>query len=211
MDSDSTLASLLLAYTAYLIATVSPGPANLAIVATSLRDGRRAGLQLAAGVVLGSLTWGALAALGLSALLLKYAELAEVLRIAGGIFLLWLAARSLRSALRSDHAPAPARVRDPSGLAFFSKGLAIHLTNPKSIFAWVAIIAIGVVPGAPAWTAFAIVGGCWVLGIVVFGGYALAFSTPRMAQAYGRFRRIIESATAVVFGVAGVRLLLGAR
>lgn len=211
MDSDSILASLMLAYTAYLIATVSPGPANMAIVATSLRDGRRAGLQLAAGVVLGSLTWGALAALGLSALLLKYAEVAEVLRIAGGLFLLWLAARSLRAALRSDHAPAPARVRDASGLAFFSKGLAIHLTNPKSIFAWVAIIAIGVAPGAPAWTAFAIVGGCWVLGIVVFGGYALAFSTPRMAQAYGRFRRVIETATALVFAVAGARLLLGAR
>ncbi len=211
MDNDATLASLALAYTAYLIATVSPGPANMAIVATALREGRRAGLQLAAGVVLGSLTWGSLAALGLSALLLKYAGLTEVLRLAGGGYLLWLAFKALRSALQDSGTPAAARAGGASGLGYFSKGLAIHLTNPKSVFAWVAIIAIGVTPDSPSWIAFAIVGGCWLMGMVIFGGFALVFSTARMAGAYGRFRRLIEGATALVFGLAGFRLLLGGR
>jgi threonine/homoserine/homoserine lactone efflux protein len=211
LDSDTTVTSLALAYTAYLIATVSPGPANMAIVATALRDGRRAGLQLAAGVVLGSLTWGSLAALGLSALLLQYAGLTEVLRLAGGGYLLWLAFNALRRALQDAAAAPPPRAAGATGLAYFSKGLAIHLTNPKSVFAWVAIIAIGVTPDSPAWTAFAIVGGCWLMGMVIFGGCALVFSTPRMADAYGRFRRVIEGVTALVFGLAGIRLLLGGR
>ena len=43
---------------AYLIATISPGPAVLAIMGVSARHGRAAGLQLASGVVCGSLFWG---------------------------------------------------------------------------------------------------------------------------------------------------------
>lgn len=198
---------LALAYFAYLIATISPGPANLAIMAYSLRDGRRAGLFLASGVVLGSLTWGVLAALGLSALLSSYGQLVSAMRIAGGIYLLWLAYKSIRSAVRPQ---GPVRIEDRkegSSAKYFLLGLAIHLTNPKSIFAWLAIIAIGVGPGAPAWISFLIVAGCWLMGIVVFGGCAIAFSTDRMAGIYGSHRRWIEGLTSLVFGVAGVKLL----
>lgn len=201
------LPDLALAYFAYLIATISPGPANLAIIAYSMRDGRRAGLFLASGVVLGSLTWGILAALGLSALLSSYGELVSAMRIAGGIYLLWLAYKSMRSAIRPQVAVRIEDCKAHSAARYFAVGLAIHLTNPKSIFAWLAIIAIGVGPGAPAWISFLIVAGCWLMGIVVFGGCALAFSTDRMVAAYGSFKRWIEGATALVFGLAGLKLL----
>ena len=205
------LPDLLLAYGAYLIATISPGPANIAILSTAMRDGRRAGLQLACGVILGSLIWGILAALGLSAVLLAYGGLAEVVRIAGGAYLLWLAYRSFRSALRRA-APIGARSGAPkAGIAYACLGLAIHLTNPKSIFAWLAIIAIGITPDAPPWIAFAVVGGCWFAGVGIFSGYALVFSTRRMVAIYGSFRRWIDGATALVFGLAGLRLLIGQR
>ena len=72
------LPDLALAYTAYLIATMTPGPANVAIMATAMREGRRQGLFLASGVVMGSITWGTLAALGLTALLSTYGELTAV-------------------------------------------------------------------------------------------------------------------------------------
>ena len=157
--------------------------------ATAMDQGGRLVLNLVAAVVLGPALFGTWVIL---ALLLQYAGLTEVLRLAGGGYLLWLAVNALRSALQdTDAAPAP-RTGGATGLAYFSKGLAIHLTNPKSVFAWVAIIAIGVTPQSPTWTAFAIVGGCWLMGMVIFGGFALVFSTPRMAGAYGRFSRVIR-------------------
>ncbi len=201
------LPDLALAYLAYLIATLSPGPANLAIVATSIRNGRAAGLSLASGVLLGSLTWGILAALGLSTFLVAYGWTMEVLRIAGGCYLLWLAWRSMRSALNHDRAIPPAAAAKSSGRAFFTRGLVIHLTNPKSIFAWLAIIAIGVGPGSPTWVAAAIIAGCWLLGIVIFGGYAVVFSTRRATTTYLSARRWIDGATAAIFGIAGLKLL----
>lgn len=202
------LPNLALAYFAYLVATVSPGPANLAVIATSMRTGRRAGLLMAAGIMIGSLIWGLLTAFGLSAILATYAGLAEAVRVAGGLYLLWLAARAARSACRRStgcHAPAPNR---KAGLQYAAGGLAIHLTNPKSILAWLAIIAIASVPGAPSWMGLAVVAGCWISGVLFYGTCALAFSTRRMAEAYRSLRRWIEGTTAAIFGAAGIKLLL---
>ncbi|MEO1197843.1 MAG: LysE family transporter [Pseudomonadota bacterium] len=209
-DIGFVLPQLVTAYLAYLVATISPGPANVAIMTTAMRHGRLAGLQLAAGVILGSLTWGVLAALGLSVLLARYGGLLEVIRIAGGLYLLWLAVKSARAAF-SGAPPQATTARSRSAAGYVLVGLAIHLTNPKSIFAWLAIIAIAMTDDAPAVTAFAVVAGCWLMGICVFGGYALAFSTERMIRAYGRFRRWIEGAAALVFCAGGLRLLIGQR
>ena len=65
------LSSFFAALGVYVIGTVSPGPANLTIANTSLNYGRTPGLVLAAGVISGSLCWGAMTAAGVSALLMS--------------------------------------------------------------------------------------------------------------------------------------------
>ena len=52
-----------------------------------------------------------------------------------------------------------------------------------------------------------IVSGCVLLGILVFGGYAIVFSTASMVALYARLRRWIEGALSAVFAVAGLTLL----
>lgn len=196
---------ILIAYSAYVAATVSPGPANLAIMATSARAGRRAGLQMAMGVLAGSLVWGNLAAFGLSAVLSQLAWLLTALKIAGGLYLLWLAAKSLRSALRGD---TPATIGSAPSYGYLAQGFAIHMTNPKAVFAWIAIIALGLREGAPFWAAGAIVVGCGLLGAIVFGTFALVFSTGRMMRLYAAARRPIDGVVAAFFAAVGIRLLV---
>ncbi|MBL4739370.1 MAG: LysE family translocator [Sneathiella sp.] len=199
---------LLVAYLAYVIATASPGPANLAIMTTAMHQGRKSGLYLALGVVCGSLCWAILAALGLSALLSAFGWAFTVIKVVGGLYLLWLAFKAARAALRkTDIATAPIMADQKSGSAYFLKGFLIHMTNPKAVFAWVAIISLGLKPDAPAWMSIAVVGGCAILGVFVFGSYALAFSTPTMINLYASFKRSIEGVMAVAFGLAGIKLL----
>ena len=76
---------------AAFIATVSPGPATMAIAGTSLALGRRHGLAIASGVTTGSLAWSIAAALGLGALMFANAWLFEAMRYAGAAYLIWLA------------------------------------------------------------------------------------------------------------------------
>ena len=191
---------------AYLVATISPGPATLAILSTAARQGRRAGLQLATGVIFGSLFWGMCAAFGLATIIAKFAGFFAVLKIVGGFYLLWLAFKALRSAASPTQTPI-ARDIDKSR-SYLLQGLAIHLTNPKAVLAWIAILSTGVQQGAPLWHSMAMFGSCAILGVCVFAGYALVFSTAGAQAVYARARRPIELLFGLVFGVAGLKLIV---
>lgn len=197
---------LAMVYGAYLVATASPGPSNMAIMAVAMKNGRKAGLAIAAGIVTGSLIWASTAATGLSTLLATYADALLVIKIAGGLYLLFLAWKAAKSAM----APVPAAGKTLEGGhgSLYRRGLLMHLTNPKAILGWIAIMSLGLQPGSPPHILPAIMAGCAILAVLVFGGYALIFSTAPMVQAYGKARRWIEGTLALCFGYAGLRLLL---
>lgn len=202
---------LLIVYTAYIIAAGSPGPSNMRIMGVAMHNGRRAALFLAAGVVSGSIFWGAMAATGVSAVLTRYAEALIVLKIFGGLYLLYLAVKAGRAALAAE-APAASQT-GPNGAALsdaelYRRGLLMHLSNPKSILAWIALVTLGLGPDSSWHTLAAILGGCAVLSVTIFCGYAILFSTAPMVRLYRRARRGIEGVLALFFGLAGLRLLL---
>jgi threonine efflux protein len=202
---------LLLVYMAYAIAAGSPGPSNMRIMGVAMHQGRQAALMLAAGVVTGSIFWGMMAATGISALLTRYAEALIVLKIFGGLYLLFLAIKAGRSALTSDDqaaARAGVSAAAMSSSALYRRGLLMHLGNPKSVLAWIALVTLGLGPEASWPDVAAILGGCAVLSVTIFCGYAIVFSTAPMVRLYRRARRWIEGVLALVFGLAGLRLLL---
>ncbi|MEW9538742.1 LysE family translocator [Agrobacterium radiobacter] len=199
-----------LVYGTYIVATASPGPSNMAIMGTAMRDGRLPALALTAGVITGSLFWAILAATGMSAALAAYAQALFVIKIFGGVYLLYLAFRAGRSAMKpvSDFVSVDTGRATPRYRALYRQGLLMHIGNPKAIMAWIAIMSLGFREDAPAGMLPAIIGGCAILGVIVFGSYALLFSTASMIALYTRLRRWIESVLSVVFAAAGLKLLL---
>lgn len=191
---------------AAFIATVSPGPATLALAGTSMAGGRAAGLSLAAGIMTGSLIWSCVAALGLGAVMLANAWMLEVLRYAGAAYLLFLAVKSARAALGGG-ALATRAIREPSRVALYGRGLLLHLTNPKAILFFGALYAVGVPAGAPPATLLAIILAVGLQSFVIFHGYALLFSSARVAGLYLRLRRWFEGAFALAFAAAGLKIL----
>lgn len=202
------LQQLLAVYVAYIVATASPGPSNMAIMATAMSRGRTAALALAAGVVTGSMFWATLAASGLSALLAASAEAVTVIRIAGGLYLLYLAFRSARAALAREPVAIPVTHAGGAGYgALYRRGLLLHLTNAKAILAWIAIMSLGIEAGMGTYVLPLMLAGCVVLGIAIFCGYALVFSSAPAVAAYRAARRWIEGAMAAFFFYAGFHLL----
>ncbi|GGX47722.1 LysE family translocator [Saccharospirillum salsuginis] len=201
--------NLLLAFAAYVIATASPGPATLAIMDVAMSQGRKSALVFAGGVITGSMTWALAAVIGIASLLSTYVQLFYMIKLLGGVYLLWLAYKSLRSALAhgtSEVEPA-SRTKTPLSTLYL-RGLGLHLTNPKALFAWMAIVALALPEGSSALSALLIVVGCLSLGVLVFGGYAVLFSTPRAQAAYRRLGAWFNGVLSAVFGAAGLRLLL---
>ena len=188
---------------AWGLAGGSPGPATLAISGAAMRHGRRAGLATGFGVWCGSAIWGVAAALGVSALMLSYAWVAEALRIAGALYLIWLGYKSLKGAIR----PSPrAEVTPPASRAFL-RGLFIHLTNPKAILSWGAVFAVALPSGAlgaEVWGVFAALSS---VSALIFLGYGALFAAAPIRRGYARAGRWIEGAFGLLFGAAGVSLL----
>lgn len=208
MSTTLLTAHLGLAWATYIVNTASPGPSNMAIMGMAMNAGRRPALWLAAGVVSGSWFWGVLAALGISQLLAAYSTGLIAMKIVGGLYLLWLAYKSGRSASQTDAPPNTATAgKDVSARALYLRGTAMHLTNPKAILSWLAIVTLALPPGAPLPVVLTVVAGCMTLGVLIFFGYALAFSTPTARRIYTASRRWFEGLLAAVFGVAGLQLL----
>ena len=198
--------NLPLILSAAFIGAASPGPATLSIAGTSMQQGRATGLALAAGITTGSLTWSLAAAFGLGAIMLANAWAFEVLRYFGAAYLLYLAWKSARTALGSDstrqHILPPISLRRA-----YSKGLMLHLTNPKAILFIGSLYAVGVPATASPSSLLAIVAIVCLQSALIFHGYAMLFSIPRVAGVYVQLRRWFEGVFAVAFGAAGLSVL----
>lgn len=203
MPDDINLPLILLAA---LLATGSPGPATLAIAGASMKSGRRYGFALASGVSTGSLMWSTAAAFGLGAIMLANAWLFEAMRYCGAAYLLWLAVRSARSALKSGEIEARGGSYTSLQRAY-ATGLGLHLTNPKAILFFGSLYAIGVPAGTSPLSLAIIIGAVAVQSTLVFHGYALLFSSRPLSRGYMRLRRWFEGTFALAFGYAGFKIL----
>lgn len=193
--------NLLLIMGAGLLAAASPGPATLTIAGTSMQHGRRTGLALALGISAGSLTWSFAAAFGLGAIMLANGWVFGVIRYVGAAYLLYLAVRSARSALR----PGATQLKtssSPSLKTAFGKGLALHLTNPKAVLFFGSVYAIAIPPGTAPTVLLTVIAAVSLQSAIIFHGYALLFSSASAARIYLRLRRVFEAVFAAAFATA---------
>jgi amino acid exporter len=198
---------ILLSYAAAVLGLMSPGLNILAVIGTSMGVNRKAGISLALGVSAGALLWGLLTGAGLTALLTAYAPAITVIKVVGGIYLLWLAFKAFRAAAsgKGIQVVSPSATQRP--IRYFLLGLTVQMTNPKAALTWIAIMSLGLQSGAPWWVGATIVLGIAVLSLIGHLLYALAFSTQRMVTIYRRVQRWIEAALGAFFSFAGIKLL----
>lgn len=191
---------------AFFIVTVSPGPANFAVATVSMSSGRKHGLLFGLGLSVGLGFWGIVAATGMGAVLQSTTSLLAILKVLGGLYLLWLAIQSGRSAMRraDDVASQPDQRR------WFWRGLILNLSNPKAVVAWMAALSMGLGEEANASIVVGATLICIALGFVNYAGYAIAFSLTGFMTGYKRLRRWIDGVVAGLFAVAGISLLRSA-
>lgn len=196
------MTTLILIVLAWLVAAGSPGPATLAILATSMNLGRPAGLVIASGILAGSASWGVAAALGIGSVMAANAWLFELVRYAGAGYLFYLATKSIRSAVH----PTPSAFDNPGTHRLFMKGFALHLTNPKAVLAWGSVFAIALPTGSSPWLVLELFTVLIFASAFIFLGYALLFSNRHVSAVYLRLRRMFDALFGLLFGAAGLKI-----
>jgi threonine/homoserine/homoserine lactone efflux protein len=130
------------AWLAFVAATailvVIPGPTILTVISYSMSHGKRARLPLVAAVTLGDSTALVLSLLGLGALLAASALWFTVVKVAGGLYLLFLGFKMFRAGL------SPLEVLKPAAPAsmwrLFGNTWLVTALNPKGIVFFVAFL-----------------------------------------------------------------------
>ncbi|GGB38470.1 amino acid transporter [Roseibium aquae] len=192
---------------AALLAIASPGPATLAIAKTSMTAGRKNGFALAMGVSSGSLVWSVSAAMGLGAIMVANAWMLEVIKYQGAMYLLYLAYKSARAAIRPpDLAAAAVPVKGDMARAFRS-GFVLHMTNPKAIFFFGSLYSIGVPPHTPVRELVILIIALWMQSLAVNILYSVLFSYPAMVRGYRRMYRLFSAGFSAAFGAASIKIL----
>jgi len=144
---------------------LTPGPNQALLTSRVLSGGRRAGFAAVRGLAGGMAVHIAAATVGLSALLASSAQLFSVVKVLGGLYLLYLGIAAIVRARRPSAAEDEPRRRGGSP---FREGLLSMTLNPKVGVYFVAVVPQFVAPGPGASLRVALL-------LVVYGALCLAF------------------------------------
>jgi threonine/homoserine/homoserine lactone efflux protein len=159
-----------------IVLLLVPGPAVLYVVTRSIEMGRSGGLASVAGITTGTVAYVALAAAGLSSLILASTAAFDAVKYVGAAYLLLLGVRRLlgRGLEQPDEQVVP-RTRRRA----YAQGIVVNLTNPKTIVFVFAFLPQFVDTGAQhAWLQVFVLGLSFaLLGFLSDGMYALTAGT----------------------------------
>ncbi|MFC6759570.1 LysE family translocator [Sulfitobacter porphyrae] len=185
-----------------LAALASPGAAMIFVIRTTVSAGRVAGLLSGVGLALAAGCWTASAFLGLDRLLALAPWAYVTLKVAGALYLIWIAVQTWRHARQPPAMPCPGRGRN------LMAGALVNLGNPKSMLFAAALILVVFPKGMSAGEIAFVVFNHVTLEILFYSLFATLLSTPVARQGYLRLKPVFDRIAALLLGAFGTRLLI---
>jgi threonine/homoserine/homoserine lactone efflux protein len=205
---------------ALLIGAMSPGPSFVIVARNSVGLSRRDGLATALGMGIGGVFFSGIALLGLYTLLAAVTWLYVSLKVAGGLYLIFLASKIWR------HAPAPLAFDQDQNRAnannntgsnpgsnprkSFWIGLSTQLSNPKTAIYYGSIFAALLPQHPPLWCYFVLPPAIFTIEAGWYTVVALGFSSRRPRELYLRAKTWVDRIAAGAITALGLRLIFAA-
>lgn len=189
---------------------LSPGPDNIFVLTQSAMQGRKAGIFVTLGLATGLLFHTALVAFGVAALFQASAIAFTMLKVAGALYLLYLAWGAWRAGASSIEGKA----NQLGSLQLYRRGIIMNITNPKVSIFFLAFLPQFADPklGALSLQIMLLGGVFMVATLLVFGAVALlAGSLGDWLRRTPNWQQIMNRTAAVVFTGLAVKLLSTSR
>ena len=197
---------------AYAVTSVvlglTPGPDMTFFLSRTIAQSRAAGFAALFGASTGLVVHTVLVAAGLSVLLAASVTAFIILKVAGALYLAWLAIDAIRngSALSLEN-----RGRQEALRVVYLKGLMVNLLNPKVIVFFVTFLPQFVSPTDPEAAKKLLFLGLFFTAVNIPVCAALVLSADAIATLLGRsakITRIVDYLFAGVLGAFAVKLIL---
>ena len=190
---------------AHFAAVVSPGPSFVLIARTAAARSRHAALRMALGMGLGATTWAAATLFGLTILFEVAPWTYLILKIAGGLFLIWIAWKLWR------HAAEPLAVtgietRPQSPWADFRQGYLVQVTNPKVSIFFGSVFVTLMPPDPSALLQFLALSSIFLIDGGWYATLATLFAVPAVRTRYIGLKPAIDRICGGFLGLLGLKL-----
>lgn len=190
----------------WTIAAVIPGPNFLMVARTAAVHSRSAALRATAGIGVGTATWGFAAFFGVHVVFAVVPWLYVGLKVAGGLYLVWVGIRLFWQSFMAEKADAGPPPAISNGAAF-RLGFATNMANPKSA-AFAASLFAATLPPEPALDLGLMAVAAMVsISLVWYAFVSVVFASRRVSGAYGRFRRWLDRTAGIVFAGFGAKMV----
>ncbi|MFD3933248.1 LysE family translocator [Streptomyces sp. NPDC058614] len=201
--------------------TLTPGLDTALILRTAALGHRRRAWGVVLGIQSGTLVWGVLTSLGVTALLTASHLAYETLRWAGAAYLVWMGGRLLWATWGRSSGESPrtagtgagAKTRTGTGdtlLGGWRQGFVTNLLNPKMGAFYIAVLPQFIPAGTSHLAPGVLLAGVHILLAVIWACVLIAFA--HMLR--GRLqrpstRRCLDRVTGTVIAAFGIRIALG--
>lgn len=190
-----------------LMAVISPGPSFLITARTAVARSRLDGVKVALGLGAGTIVWASAAVLGLHVLFQQIAWLYVGMKIAGALFLIWIAFQIVR------HADEPLALDGDIGDADhrpFLRGFLTQISNPKVVVFFGSIFIAMLPSDVPLWMSLTLIAIVSLNEVWWYSAVALFFGATPVRRFYLRAKVWIDRVTGLFLAGLGLRLLWGA-
>lgn len=196
---------------AHILAVVSPGPSFILISRMAVARSRAEGVAAGIGMGVGATAWAAAVLLGLQGPIVRNPWVFDGLRLAGGLFFLYIGILVWRHA-REPIAMADLGLSGPpearrSLFSAFGQGLWVQVSNPKVAIFFGSIFVALLPADVPVWLLVALL----VMVFVNDGGWyvlvAMLFSAQSPRAAYLRSKTVIDRIAGAILAGLGIKLL----
>ena len=194
--------------TIWTVAVVTPGPNFFITARTATAASRLSAFFVVLGICTGTMIWGMSGFLGLTVLFMISPWIYLVVRVAGGIYLLYLGVTFLMKAYRPA---AKIDVGDGALSGAFSNwrlGLITILSNPKTAIFVTSLFASALPPEAPALSGILSVLLMVVISLIWYSLVMLLFSSAAVLKGYQGIQRWMDGIAGTVFIGFGAKLIL---
>lgn len=203
-------ASIILILGALLAGAISPGPSFVLVARIAMAKSRADGIAAALGMGVGGSIFSILALLGLQAVLTNVPVLYFLLKVFGGLYLIWLALRIWNSSAPIPTISSQSKGEQSKYRKSFLLALITQMSNPKAAVIYGSIFAALLPAEIPPIMFFLLpplvfmVETGWYLVVT----FVLTSESPRAI--YLKSQRFYDRVTATVLAGIGFRLVLSA-
>ncbi len=208
------LQEFLIVASAHLLAVMSPGPDFAMVLKSSLSSTRREAITLSMGIAAGIMIHVTYCLLGVAYFMQKSPAVFHVVKVLGGVYLIWIGISALLAAFRKSQLtgahPVSLAKKGPRLhlLEAFGQGFVTNVLNPKATMFFLSLFSQVVSPESPTWLKFLYGGEMTIATFIWFGSLSYLLTRPGWHQKFMKTQRQINGVMGVLLLGLGLRVVL---